>query len=174
MKGIYLGAYKAIHPDFNIVYQDINGKRDLGGDMMDVNLDEYDFIIATPPCNYWSRARGKRCSQYSLDTKHLLPDILNKLIGLDKPWIVENVKNDKRMIEEHIIPREDCYIYYLNRHIYFSNVLINLDNIEQRQDFKYGGNVIKYDDMKDKDHQGGFNVHNVIERFLETIHKKGG
>lgn len=31
MKAIYLGAYEALHPDFNIIYQDINNKRDLGG-----------------------------------------------------------------------------------------------------------------------------------------------
>ena len=31
MKGIYLGSYKAYHPHFNLVYQDINGKRDRGG-----------------------------------------------------------------------------------------------------------------------------------------------
>lgn len=31
MKVIYLGAYEALHPDFDVVYQDINGKRDIGG-----------------------------------------------------------------------------------------------------------------------------------------------
>lgn len=65
MKGIYLGAFEAQHDGHDIVYQDINGKRDVGGDMMDVDLTPYDYIIATPPCNYWSRARGKRCSEYS-------------------------------------------------------------------------------------------------------------
>lgn len=169
MKGIYLGAGKAYHPNYDIVYQDINGKRDIGGDMLEVDLSSYDYIIATPPCNFWSRARGKRCSQYSLDTKHLLPDIINKLIKLGKPFIVENVKNDKRMYENNILPRFDCYIYYINRHIYFTNVKLDINNIEQRQDFKYGGKVIKYDDMNNQYHQGGYNVYNVIERFLETI-----
>ena len=55
MKGIYLAAFKAYHPNYDIVYQDINGKRDIGGDMMDVDLTQFDFIIATPPCNYYSR-----------------------------------------------------------------------------------------------------------------------
>lgn len=32
MKIIYLAAYKAEHPNWNIIYQDINGKRDIGGD----------------------------------------------------------------------------------------------------------------------------------------------
>lgn len=30
-KIIYLAAYEALHKDFDIVYQDINGKRDRGG-----------------------------------------------------------------------------------------------------------------------------------------------
>lgn len=73
MKGIYLGAFKAKHDNHDIVYQDINGKRDLPG------------------------------------------------------------------------------------------------SIEQRQDFTQHGWVIKYNDMDNKDHQGGFNVHNVIETFLQII-----
>ena len=47
MKGIYLGAYKAHHDSYDIDYQDINGLRDIGGDMLTVDLDKYDFIIAT-------------------------------------------------------------------------------------------------------------------------------
>lgn len=31
MKVIYLGAYKAQHTNFDVIYQDINGKRDRGG-----------------------------------------------------------------------------------------------------------------------------------------------
>ncbi|WP_407463008.1 hypothetical protein [Methanobrevibacter sp.] len=38
MRGIYLAAFKAMHPNYDIVYQDINGKRDIGGDMMEVDL----------------------------------------------------------------------------------------------------------------------------------------
>lgn len=93
MKGIYLAAFKANHPNYDIVYQDILGNRDIGGDMMEVDLSPYDFIIATPPCNWWSRANYRRnTSPYALQTKHLLPDILRKLCQQDKPWIVENVK----------------------------------------------------------------------------------
>lgn len=169
MKGIYLAAGNAFHPNYDIDYQDLIIKRDIGGDMLEIDLKDYDYIIATPPCNFWSRARGNKVSDYALETKHLLPDILNKLIKLGKPFIVENVKNDKRMLENNILPRYDCFIYYINRHIYFTNVKLDISNIEQRQDFKYGGKVIKYDDMNNQYHQGGFNVYNVIERFLLTI-----
>lgn len=181
MKGIYLGAFRANHPNYNIDYQDINGKRDIGGDMLEIDLSNYDYIIATPPCNYWSVARGNRCSQYSLDTKHLLPDIINKLIKLNLerkqelriPFIVENVKNKKRFMENGILPEDRCYVKVIGRHTYWTNINFDEANIEQRQDFKHHGKVIKYDDMKDLSHQGGYNVYNVIERFLETIHKEG-
>lgn len=170
-KGIYLGAGKALHLNYDIDYQDLLIKRDIGGDMLEIDLNKYDYIIATPPCNYWSRARGNKISDYSLKTKHLLPDIINKLINLGKPFIVENVKNDKRMYENNILPRFDCLIFYVNRHIYFTNVNFDCSNIIQRQDFSYGGKVIKYDDMTNLYHQGGFNVHNVIERFLKYVNE---
>lgn len=47
MKGIYLASFTASHPGYEIIYQDINGERDLPGDMMDIDLTPYDFIIAT-------------------------------------------------------------------------------------------------------------------------------
>ena len=168
MIGIYLGAFKAHHPSHKIVYQDINGKRDIGGDMMDIDLTPYDYIIATPPCNFWSRARGKRMSSYSKKTQHLLPDIIDKLIALGKPFIVENVRNDKLFMKYGLL-HKSCFIIDYGRHTYWTNVLIDFTNIEQRQDFKMGGKVIVYSDMKNKDHQGGFNVHNVIEHFIKMI-----
>ena len=80
MKGIYLASFKALHPSYDIDYQDINGKRDIGGDMLSVSLDKYDFIIATPPCNYFSRGNWRRnVSSYSINTAHLLPTILFRL-----------------------------------------------------------------------------------------------
>lgn len=168
MVGIYLGAYKAAHPNYNIVYQDINGKRDLGGDMMDIDLTKFDYIIATPSCNYWSRSNYRRDkSNYSLKIKHLLPDILKKLCAQDKPFIVENVRSG-RMFSEIGLFELPCFIYFIGRHTYWTNIMISCD-IEQRQDFLNGGYVIKYDDMNNCEHQGGYNVHNVIEMFLYTI-----
>lgn len=147
------------------MYQDINGKRDIGGDMMCVDLEPYDYIIATPPCNYWTYARGNRCSQYSKDTMHLLPDILNKLIKLDKPYIVENVRNARRFTEYGLLPRNDCYVYIVGRHTYWSNVKMDTSGIiQEREDVT---NLTK------SKRQGGNDVHNVIERFLQTIHERG-
>ncbi|NLN50339.1 MAG: hypothetical protein GX149_01775, partial [Acholeplasmataceae bacterium] len=81
MKILYLAAgHGSINTNHEVVYQDLIIKRDLGGDMLDIDLNGYDLIIATPPCNYYSRANYRRkTSKYSNDTKHLLPEIISKL-----------------------------------------------------------------------------------------------
>lgn len=160
MIGIYLGAYKAAHPNYNIVYQDINGKRDLGGDMMDIDLTKFDYIIATPPCNYWSRSNYRRNqSNYSLTTKHLLPDILKKLCAQDKPFIVENVRSG-RMFSEIGLFELPCFVYFIGRHTYWTNILmvVDIDQVDDRVNW-----------ISSLNRQGGKNVHDVIEMFLHTI-----
>lgn len=170
MRGIYLCACKARHPKYNIIYQDIDEKWkcDLGGDALEVDLSPYDFIIATPPCNWWSKANPYyKTSKYSLLTKHLLPDLLLKLGNQDKPYIIENVKNLKRFKENGIFDickDVGAYIYIVGRHIYFSNINTNLLCI-QHQDFKFGGKRVN----KDGYNQGGSNVHTVIEIWLRAI-----
>lgn len=169
-KGIYLAACKARHPDYNIIYQDIDPKYkcEIGGDMMQVDLKPYDYIIASPPCNWWSKANPYyKTSKYALDTKHLLPDIIIKLANLDKPFIVENVKNYKRMEEEGIFAicdRYGLYTYTIGRHIYISNIMCNL-LCSQHQDFKMGGKRVNNDGYN----QGGSNVHKVIELWLKIV-----
>jgi site-specific DNA-cytosine methylase len=130
MKIIYLAAFKAYHPNWNMDYQDINGKRNIPGDMLEVDLTPYDVIIATPPCNYYSRANYRReISIYSQKTKHLLPGILDKLIKLDKPFIVENVINRVRM--KDIINSFNGWYYEIGRHSYFTNIPFNANHIKQ-------------------------------------------
>lgn len=168
MRGVYLAAGLANHPGYDILYNDISYIRDIPGNMMDVDLDKFDFIIATPPCNYWSRANYRRdVSKYALETKSLLPGILKKLINCGKPFIVENVRNE-RLFSKYKLYDFPCFIYIIGRHTYWTNVMFCTD-IEQRQDFRSRGYVITYPDMKDKYHQGGFNVHNVIEMWLKTV-----
>lgn len=161
MKGIYLASYRAFHEGHDIVYQDINGLRDIGGDMMDIDLSSYDYVIATPPCNFWSRANWRRyTSDYSLNTKHLLPSILQKLCSLDKPFIVENVRNEKLM-KEYGVFNYPCFVYFVGRHTYFTNIFLCLDGVEQI-----------FDDIhhtSPSDRQGGINVHNVVEIFINTV-----
>ena len=93
IKGIYLAAGRALHPNHDIIYQDIDGKRDIGGDMLDIDISKYDYVIATPPCNWWSKANPYYWrSEYALKTRHLLPLILIKLAKADIPFVVECVK----------------------------------------------------------------------------------
>src|SRR5690554_1339253 len=161
MKGIYLASFKAYHENYNIIYQDINGKRDLAGDMLEIDLTPYDFIIATPPCNFWSRANYRRyTSKYSQDTKHLLPDILDKLRKLDKPYIVENVRNERLFKKYGILDKAD-YVYYVGRHTYFNNVPFNPIANKQKNDNIKNISIDK--------RQGGKNVYEVIEYWLEII-----
>ena len=168
MKGIYLAAFKAKHDAKDLTYQDINGKRDLGGDMLDIDLSIFDYVIATPPCNYWSIANPYYWhSEYALKTMNLLPLILIKCYKSGKPFLVECVKNLKRYREYKILRLCEKYnIHYqvVGRHVYFSNVDIDL-SCPQIQDFKYGGIRVNNDGYN----QGGTNVHNCIEIFLNYI-----
>jgi site-specific DNA-cytosine methylase len=175
MKIIYLGAYKAQHDNYDIVYQDINGQRDLDGDMLDIDLTPYDIIIATPPCNYWSRANQKRDeSEYALKTKHLLPGIIKKLIEIDKPFIVENVRNYK-LFEKHNLINLPLFIYEHGRHTYWTNIAFNPKNIKQIDDLlkvqtKSGKRPGHWTISQQRDkRQGGTNVHNVIEHWLKLV-----
>ena len=172
MKGLYLGCCKARHPNYNIIYQDIEKdkyKADLGGDMLDIELSGYDYIIATPPCNWWSKANPYyKKSEYALKTKHLLPDMIEKLGKQNKPFIIENVINKKRMTENNVFEiakKYNLYIIFHGRHTYFTNFYVNFENIPQQQDFKYGGKRINNDGYN----QGGLNVFLVLEKWIKEV-----
>ena len=93
MKGVYLGACKARHRNYDIVYNDIDPKfnPDILGDMLSIDLTPYDFVIASPPCNWWSKANPYyKTSPYALNTKHLLPDTIKRLAKSGKPFVIEN------------------------------------------------------------------------------------
>ena len=163
MKIIYLAAHIASHPNWDVTYQDITNKRDIGGDMMDVDLTPYDVIIATPPCNYWSRANYRReTSEYAQATKYLLPAILLRLQNQDKPYIVENVRNSN-LFKQYGLYNGKSYVYEHGRHTYWTNIPFNPNNIQQTFDFKTGGIRLK------SNTQGGDNVHIVIEYWLEVV-----
>lgn len=157
MKGIYLASFKAYHKDYNIVYQDINNQRDLNGCMLSIDLKDYDFIIATPPCNYYSRANYRReQSLYSQKTKHLLPQILKKLRDLKKPYIVENVINYPLMKDFY----DNDFVYQIGRHTYWTNIPFNFNKKQKTENIQL---------LSFKDRQGSENVHEVIEYWLKQI-----
>ena len=174
MKGIYLASFIAYHEKHNIVYQDIIGNRDIGGDMMDIDLSPYDYIIATPPCNYWSRANYRReTSEYALNTKHLLIDILHKLCNQDKPFIVENVRNSK-MFDKYGLFDLPCYVYFVGRHTYWTNIKIDFSSIVQKPKTIIDGKRkwLSSQNISRKKRQGGEEVHEVIEFWLNNLEKK--
>ena len=165
MRVIYLAAGKAKLKYDNVVYNDLDVKRDLQCDMLSIDLSQYDLLIATPPCNYWSRANCNIYSEYSQKTKHLLPEIIEKFIATGKPFIVENVINKKRMkdiLEKH----KDIYKEH-GRHCYFTNIDIDFSCVPQKQDFKYGGKFINKGDNR----QGGSNVNNVFDFIIDKLIK---
>lgn len=169
MKGIYLGAYQDVYHDYDIVYQDINGKRDIGGSMLDIDLNKFDFIICTPPCNYWSRGSNiLNRSNYAVETGLLLPEMLERLERINKPYIVENVRNKIRFEKFGILPREKSLVYFIGRHTIFTNIMFNT-YINYDFDFtNINGSCV--DVGKRSDRQGGLNVHRIIEKWLYTIH----
>lgn len=162
-KIIYLASFRAILKYDNVTYQDINGNRDIDGCMLNVELSNYDILIATPPCNYYSRANYRReISDYSQKTKHLLPAILKKFIDTGKPFIVENVRNPK-LFNKIGLFELGCFIYHINRHTYFSSHMLPINS-----------GILKYkpsgiENKSKSGRQGGAEVNDVIELFIDTI-----
>lgn len=169
MKVVYLGACRAYHPNYDIDYNDVvlGYHINLVGDMLKVDLSKYDVLIATPPCNYYSRANWRRnSSYYALSTKHLLPGVLFRFMqNYNKPFIIENVRNWSMFKKCGIIDfcnKNGIFIYEYGRHTYFTNILLNLSCIDQIKD-----NIQYTSNCKTSYREGGYNVHQVIEYFLK-------
>lgn len=161
MKIIYLASHIANYEGYNITYQDISGKRDVDGDMLNVDLTPYDVIIATPPCNYYSRANYRReTSTYAQATKHLLPGILIKLSNQNKPYIVENVINRSIFKNKGLYDLSD-YVYEIGRHTYFTNIPFNMSNK------KYKSENVEYTPKHLR--QGGQQVKDVLTYWLDIV-----
>lgn len=170
MKGIYLGACRAYHPNYNLDYNDIVPGYHINVvcDMLEVDLNKYDFIIASPPCNFYSKANWRRNSSfYSLATRHLLPSILLKCCLLDKPFIIENVRNMPLFIRSGIIDicnKYGVFVYEYGRHTYFTNIMINFNGITQVPD-----NIQNICNCNKYYREGGTNVFNVLEYWLSVV-----
>lgn len=165
MKVIYLACGRARLKYKNVVYNDIVEDSDLKCDMMDVDLSQYDFILASPPCNYYSRCNYRaESSAYAQKTKHLLPSIIKKCLLLNKPFVIENVRSPKKfkMIGLFDLP---IFIYFHGRHTYFTNIMIDFRHIPQTFDFySLNGHCAR----KKSYVQGGDNVNNVFDYILEN------
>lgn len=169
-KVIYLASGRAQLKYPNVVYNDIKEKRDIVGDMLSVDLTPYDILIATPPCNYYSRAnKSRETSLYAQRTKHLLPTIIKKFIQTGKPFIVENVRNSP-LFKANGLYDFNCFVYFHGRHTYWTNIMFSPDFIPQEFDFKQ---IPGYGCVRLKNYvQGGKNVNDVLDYFLEVVSDK--
>ena len=170
-KVVYLAAGEAVIevPGCTIVYNDLYLNRDLKCNMLDVNLSEFDVVLASPPCNFYSRANYRRhISSYSLLTKNLLPCILSDLIVLGRPFIVENVINKKLMsscdsLLKMVISGEvpGVFYYEFGRHCYFTNVDMSGCS------FKFASSNVANVCSRKRQGSGGVNV--VFSNFLNKV-----
>ena len=159
MRGVYLASKEHSISGYDIVYNDIIpfSGIDLVCDMLNVDLNDYDFIIATPPCNYYSRANYRRdVSKVALETKHLLPTIIKRCEALGKPFIIENVCNST------LLPKSNSYEFEFGNHHFYTNVFIftpdkSYSVKQHTSDRSYG----KRD--------GNYNVDLIIRLFLEVV-----
>src|SRR5690554_2471693 len=169
MKVLYLASGNDKLDYDNIIYQDKFIKRDIGGCMLKTDLNNFDIIVASPPCNYWSRANYRReTSKYSQETKHLLPVIINKLIANGKPFIVENVRNKPLFEKNGLIDIKGLNVYYLGRHTYWSNIDIN--DILKKVELPINENI---QNIAGKNRQGGKDITQLFNLFIKKIKEKG-
>lgn len=174
MLGLYLCARAHRINNYQIKYNDI--EKYLGVDYLcdcrillndQALLSGFDYFIATPPCNYYSRMNWRRDnSEYSLKTKDLLPLCLLKLAQTGKPFLVENVLNKTLILDNDEIMKilEDYSIYwfYFGQHIFFSNIfMFTFDkSFAKRQNKQY---------ITRSKRDNNYNVHIVIEEFLRIV-----
>lgn len=159
MKGIYLASKEHRIPGYDIDYNDIEKYDGINkqGDMLKIDIEKYDYVIATPPCNYYSKANYRReTSKVAQETKHLLPEILKKLENYKKPFIVENVMNST------LLPKTNFYEFEVGQHHYYSNVFMLIPH----KSYMVKQNKTKQQYGK---RDNNYNVDLIIRLFLETI-----
>lgn len=165
IKIIYLASGEGIIdlPGVQVTYNDIKVQRDLVCDMLDVDLSDYDILLASPPCNYYSKANYRRdTSVYSLATRYLLPCIIYKFSISGKPFIIENVINKSLM--KTIINSLPQGVTYneAGRHCYFTNIDFDFKSLVISKD-------IAVDRVCSKKRQGSGGVNMVFEKVIESV-----
>lgn len=160
MKGIYLCARKHRIKEYNMDYNDIINYPGINKccDMLEIEINDYDYVIATPPCNYYSRANYRReTSKVAQETKHLLPGILKKLKNYNKPFLVENVLNAA------LLPKTNFFEFEFGNHHFYTNIMfaIPIKEMAIKQNKQY---------VSREKRDNNPNVHIVIDSFLKAIH----
>lgn len=159
MKGIYLFARKHRIPGVDLKYNDIINFPgiDFCCDFREVDLTPYDYYIATPPCNYYSRANWRRETSFdALFTKDFLPLILSVFSKQSKPFIIENVCNST------LLPKSSLYEFDFGNHHFYTNVFLLVPD----KSFSVFQNK-QYVSRSKRD--GNYNVDFILKLFLEAI-----
>lgn len=161
MKGVYLCAREHRIKGYDIDYNDIIAYDGINllCSCEDVDLKKYDFIIATPPCNYYSRANYRRdISSIALATRHLLPYCLKAAMETRKPFLIENVVNAS------LLPQPSgCFAFVWGEHTFYTNVFF------ARPPRSFAVRQYKAD-LPWGHRDGNENVDIIIRCFLEAIH----
>ena len=163
-KVIYLAAGYAKLQYENVTYNDLIVPRENRQNMLDVNLTPYDILLATPPCNFYSYARGSNPpSKYALETAHLLLEIIIKFYKTGKPFIVENVSNKNSLDFIWALSTElGLYRFKYSRHTYITNCYFDVRSAQKYFDF-----IKERNPYFDK--QGGFQVSEVLDLFIKSV-----
>ena len=82
----------------------------------------------------------------------------------------------KKFNEYQLFQIDGIYYYKIGRHTYWTNVALDLRDIVQKAKVEYKDGKKRYmssQTLARSKRQGGEEVHEVIERFIETLEKKG-
>lgn len=88
---------------------------------------------------------------------------------------MENVRNKKSFQEHGLFDKPGCYVYFVGRHTYWCNVKLDLSNVNQtaKTDYKNGKKrYLSSQNLPRHLRQGGEDVHEIIDIFLETINER--
>ncbi|MCL2621422.1 MAG: hypothetical protein FWD32_00070 [Firmicutes bacterium] len=169
-KTIYLASGYAKLKEFGVIYNDLIIPRENRQCMLEVDLSDYDILIATPPCNFYSYARGAKLpSKYALETAHLLLEIIIKFHGTGKPFIVENVTNRTALDFIWVMAAElGLYRFKHARHTYTTNVRFDISGVPKEFDFCKGGYFVNPFGNR----QGGNQVSAILDLFVKAAKSK--
>lgn len=121
-------------------------------DAWKVELDGYDFIWASPPCQSHSKINNIRKEKDRRPIDMRLYELIEKLQQQSTPFIVENVNP---YYDPPIKPILKCY-----RHVFWSNLPLVKPSIKEERKGKY--QLMSTEEL--------MKLHNLTKRFLKPIH----
>jgi DNA (cytosine-5)-methyltransferase 1 len=87
-------------------------------DALTVDLSGFDFIWASPPCQFASKLTEKK---YRPNHPNLIPQTRARLIATGKPYVIENVPDARRELINPIMLCGTMFDLAVQRHRYFES-----------------------------------------------------